>query len=450
MKSSRWYLYAFAGLVILGCGGSGGGLDLGEEPPPPTTATVTGRVMDVQNRPIRDVLVEASTGEQTFTSSDGAFKLENVTVGEIDIQAEFVRDGVTWVGSTYALTFDEEQRSSTVIVMAPASQMGSIQGRVRDADGFLLANAPVYAYNGAGTSVRAYTNASGFYQMDHLVGGTTYEVLSMNRGYRGDLVTAAVQAGSSRTIDFVLTNPATPALDPPQNVDAISWVSPRIATRSADSKDPYEAIKRMFRPDRVKSARRSIVHRRNDGKAIDDFLVETELFWDEQRFADHLGWGIYFAGSADGPLQGLEYFSDPLASVFYDQGVSPNFTVSYGVTTLSSQYPDFPNLTESAMSQRVVVRTLNVLELANPTFGPLTFRWLAGSNADEFVVYLFDGFPESDVLSIWNNEDNPTTGTFKTYDGPSLQAGRTYYYIVVGVSSNQKARTISQIGSFTL
>lgn len=448
MKSLRWPYLVLAGAVILGCGGGGGVFN--NEPPPPTTATVTGRVMDNDNRPIRDVLVTASTGEETFTASNGAFKLENVTVGEIDIEAEFVRDGVTWRGSSYVLTFDNEQRSSAVIVMAPASQLGRIRGSVRDRDGALIANCPVYAYNGAGTSIRAYTNSSGDYEIDHAIGGWTYEVLAMSRGYRGDRTTVDVQAGGSRTIDFVLDNPGTPSLSPPQNVEAISWVTPRVATRApGKGGDPYEAIKQMLHPGR-KAALRHATVRKDPSRAIDDFLVETELFWDEQRFDDHLGWGIYFAGSANGQLEGLEFFSDPLASWFFDQGVSPNFTVSYAVTTLSSNYPEFPNVTESNLSNRVVVESLNVLELANPTLGPLTFRWLPGSNAEVFSVYLFDGFPESDTVSIWNTENNPTAGNSQVYNGPALQTGRTYYYIVLGTANGTSSRTISQIGSFTL
>jgi hypothetical protein len=448
MKSPRWPYFFLAGLVILGCGGGGTVFD--NEPPPPTTATVTGRVMDNNNLPIRDVLVEASTGEQTFTSSEGAFKLENVTVGEIDLKAELVRDGVTWRGSTFVLTFDQEQRSSATIVMAPAGQLGRIRGSVRDNGGDLISNAPVYAYNGAGTSVRAYTDSSGDYEIDDVIGGNTYEVLAMSRGFRGDRTSVQVQAGSTRTVDLVLSDPATPSLAPPQNLQAISWVSPRDATRApGHGGDPYEAIKQMLHPQRKVGRSLASVHK-SQSKAISDFLVETELFWDEQRFDDHLGWGIYFAPSANGSLEGLEYFSDPLASLYFDQGVSPNFTVSYAVTTLSSRYPEFPNVTESSLSNRVVVETLNVLELANPTFGPLTFRWLPGSNADEFAVYLFDGFPESDAVSIWNTEQATTTGTSQVYTGPALQTGHTYYYIVLGLANGDASRTISQIGSFTL
>ncbi len=441
MKSLYFIPAILAVGLLVGCGG-GTGEELVLD-----TATVTGRILDDQSRPVRDARVFTSQGVETRSSSSGAFELRNVRVGELLIRAEISNNGVNYRGQTYALTFDAEQRSNATIIVAPSGQLGRVSGEVRDRDGFLLENAPVFAYSGAGSSSRAFTNSFGEYEFQDLIGGTTYEVVSMARGYRSDGDTVTVQAGSTRNIDLTLGNPGPPGLTPPQDLFVVTWVSPQDATRSARNGDAYEAIKRMLSPDRAKA--KIIRGNQPESRAITDYLVEAELSWDEQRFADHLGWGIYRANSANGTLNGLEFFSDPLSAYFFDQGLQVNRTYSYAVSTLSSLYPEFPNMTESDLSNVEVAETLNVLELGALSKGPLTFRWLTGSGADEFVVYVFDEFPGAEVESIWNNEASPVTGNSLVYNGPALAAGQTYYYVVLGLANDFSSRTISQIESFT-
>lgn len=451
MKSLYFLPMILAAGFLCGCGGSsgfttsGGG---GGGGPILDTAIVTGRVLDDQSRPVRDARVVASDGEQTRTSSSGAFELRNVRVGEVQVRADISSNGVTYRGQTYLLTFDEEQRSNATIIVAPSNLLGRITGEVRDAEGYLLENAPVFAYSGAGSSARAFTNEFGRYEFQDLIGGTEYEVLAMARGYRSDGGSVTVQAGSTRSLNLRMGNPARPGLAAPANLGVTTWVSPKDATRSTQNADAYEAIKQMLSPNRKKG---KVIKGINpsDSRAITQYHVEAELYWDEQRFDDHLGWGIYRAESANGPLNGLEFFSDPLSAYFFDQGLGINRSYAYGVTTLSAQYPDFPDFTESNMSKVVVAETLNVLELGTLSKNPLTFRWLAGSGAEEYVVYVFDRFPGAEVDSIWNNESNPITGTSLVYGGPSLTPGRTYYYVVLGLANDFSSRTISQIDSFT-
>jgi hypothetical protein len=433
MKQRR-VLWFFPLILVAGCGGTSNVVK---------SSTVSGTVLDIDNQPVRDAVVSSRFGS-TRTSTTGAFVLPKQGNGAVEYTAEITRNGVRYRGRTMSFNFKNDRTQSVNIVVGQEDELGIIRGQVEDRNGNLLQDASVYAYNGAGSSMRAFSDSNGNYEFRDLVGGVTYTVLAGGQGFRSDSSQISLGLSDERTANFVLDDPGTPALDPPQNAFATSWVSPSDATRQPGGSNAYEAIKMLVDP-KYKS-RKSV----SQTRAVGSTLVEVDLEWDEQRFPDLQGYGIYRGNGANGSVAGIDFLPEPLAAFYVDQSVQTRSTYSYALTTISALYPDFPNETESGLSTRIVATTLDKLSLANPTFGPLTFRWLAGSGADDYIVFLFDEFPGIGVTSIWNNAANPATGTSVVYNGNPLQAGGTYYYVVVGLANNDESRTISQIGSFKL
>ncbi|MBS1724006.1 MAG: carboxypeptidase regulatory-like domain-containing protein [Armatimonadetes bacterium] len=428
----HWVLLALTGVLVIGCGGESVS----------KTSSILGTVLDIDNNPVRDALVTTRFGS-TRTSPTGAYTLPAQGNGAVEVTASLSRNGVQYRGRATAFDYVNERTQSVNIIVGPVNELGSISGNVQDRFGNALQDASVFAYNGAGSSVRVFSDENGDYQFRDLVGGVTYTVLAGGQGFRSDSTQIILGTSDSRTANFVLDDPGLPNLQPPQNVFATSWVSPSDATRLPKG-SPYDAIKKLIDP-KYKGHKQGKASRAPSG-----MQVEVDLEWDEQRFPDLLGYGIYRAASSNGALTGVDFLPEPLAAFYVDMDVQPNTTYSHCLTTISAAFPDFPDQTESDLSTRVVSQTLDKLNLSNPTLNPLTFRWQSGSGADSFVVFVFDEFPGIGVDSIWNNSGNRATGTSATYTGPPLTAGQTYYYVVVGLANNDDSRTISQIASFKL
>ena len=136
-----------------------------------------------------------------------------------------------------------------------------------------------------------------------------------------------------------------------------------------------------------------------------------------------------------------------MSGFFVDIGLNTNSTYTYGATSLATVFPDFAD-TEGDLSLVYVVDTLDKLNLQGVLLGPLEFRWLGGSGAANYTVFLFDEFPGVEVSAIWDNFFTPTVGLSKVYDGPTLQSGRTYWYYVLGAANADDSITISQVDSF--
>lgn len=429
--------------LLAGCGG--------DEANRVFTSIITGRVVDINSVPVRNATVRTADG-QTVTTTSGAFQLENQRDGELRVFAEINQNGVLFKGQTMVFNTPGDQTRSAVIVVAPAAQQGAVRGTVRDQQGNLLENAPVFAYNGAGSSQKTFTDSDGEFLLDDLIGGFIYEIHTMAQGFRSDTDNITVVAQQDVFTNLTLRdNPVAPNLQEPQFLTGISWVSPTDPTRSPGSgnAEAYDRIKEIFtgEPQNTRSEKQKSIQTRN---LRSDLIAEVELQWDEQRFNELLGWGIYRAESTVAPLNGLDFFFDPLSAYYFDAGVNVRQTYSYAVTTLSSLYPDFPNQTESLFSNIVDVEVLDELTLRDPLFNPLEFRWNNGSNSAEYYIFLFDRFPGAEVDPFWDNAANPATGLSQVYNGPPLQQGQTYWYVVLGAANNLNSRTISQIDSFQL
>ena len=426
-----------ASLIVAGLSGCGGFSG-------PFTSTIMGTVLDIDNNPVRDAKVWTDDA-LTFTSPTGAYVLENVRAGEVRVQAEIYRNGVKYSGVNWTLDYENEVTQNVNIIVGLASDAAHVHGVVKDREGFLLENVSVYAYNGAGSSVRAFTNADGNYLLSALLPDYLYTISATARTYRSDQEDVVLSARESRTLNFVLGDAGSPFMDPPTGVEAVSWVSPGYGPAGRGfGDDPIEYVKSLIDPRRKAMTLGGGQNR--PANFPSGTLVEVDVFWDDPQGLDLLGFGIYRANSAFGALSFLDFLADPLAGYYVDMSVAQASTYSYAVTSIATDYPAVGS--ESDLSARVVVDTLAPLTLLSPQFGPLTFRWQAGSLASEYYVFLFDEFPGIGVDVLWSNDLDPAFGTSYVYNGPGLVPGRTYYYVVLGVNGDWSARTITSIGSF--
>lgn len=420
--------------LVSGCGGFTG----------PKTATVTGSVLDLNSNPVRNAKVW-TIDATTFSSATGTYALSGNRPGELKVTAEITKDGVKYRGSNWSLNFDNEQTNNVNVVVGPVSSNGKITGVVVDRAGNPLENVPVYAYNGAGSASREFTNSFGQYTLLDVLSGVTYEVSATAQGYRSDVSVVTLGNSETRVLNLILDDPVLTEFDAPTGLDAVTWVTPVDPTRAPNAGDPYLKVKQRFdkryRADGVLGAQR-----RAESRGLTNLIVETDLFWDPFTHPDLLGYFIYRSPGDTTVMNYLDFSPDPLSAFYVDIGPNEGSLYSYAISAVATLYPDFPN-TESPLSNIVVVETLDELILQNVTSGP-TFRWVSGSGADEFYVFLYDDFPGVEVDWIWDNLTDPAFGTSYVYDGPNLIPGRTYYYLVLGTANGGASRTLSQIGSF--
>jgi hypothetical protein len=431
MQTSKSFLVglaAFSALVLSGCGGENG----------PETSTVTGSVLYLAGvgdlQPLRDARVE-SCGRTTSTSTTGAYFFENLPAGDIEVVAEGSVNGTRYVGRTVIFNLESTQQNSVNVMVSPASEVNTLRGTVRDRQGFLLQGASVFANVGGGGSIRAVTNEDGVYVMRDVPSGNI-TLSATGRGFRSDQDVISLGQRQDRTIDFVLSDPGIPNLNPPSITFASTFVSHPDATRSNGSASALAWVRRHLNPDATTPAATSRSLRT-------DMIVEADFEWNTIQFADLLGFNVYRGLGSNGAVSAIDLAFDPLANYYVDLGLQPQSVYSYAFSTVATLYPDFNN-TESALSPRVVVETLDLLNI-NAVQG-LTFSWQGGSGASEYQVFIFDGFPTAGANFLY---DSPVVnGLSWVYNGPSLQVGRTYYYIVLGTANGGSSRTISQIGTF--
>lgn len=414
-------------LLLVGLTGCGGDTKT-------RTSTVTGSVLDVDFNPLRDAQVFAD-GVQVRTTTNGSFVLQNMPDGDITVTAEGTVNGTRYVGRTTIFNITNAQQNNVNIVAAPANEVGVIRGTVRDREGFLLQGASVFAYVGSGSSLRAVTDSNGTYIMrDVPPRGLTLS--ATGRGYRSDQTNFTLGVRQDRTVNFTLSDPGLPSLSPPNITTAITYVSHPEANRS-QSGGALAWIK-------AKDGQTTKAPQATSRAIRSDMIVEANFFWDFIRFPDLLGFNVYRGIGASGGVSALDLSFDPLADYYVDIGLEPNSTYSYAFSTVATLYPDFNN-SESNLSNRVIVDTLNLLNINPVSAGP-RFSWQGGSGAQQYEVYIFDRYPTADVPTTFVRAG--LNGLSYVYDGPNLQSGRTYYYIVLGIANGSDSRTISQVGTF--
>lgn len=417
------------GGMLAGCGG-GGGAVLGQ---------VAGVISDVNGGVVRGARVWIGA-RSTVSNSSGAYVLDRVGEGEQTVRAEIVQDGIRYVGQNVTTIYANERSRSVNVVVVNESQRGSVRGHVYDRQGRGLVNARIFAFGNALSSAVAITDATGYYSLDGLQAGLDYEVAGSARGYDSDSLIVNLAANQQLTVNFTLNDGTNPALGAPQNLEAVIWTSPFEMTRGTTSREAVEAVKRLFDPRHP----RAVQTRDSNGGSP----IETDLYWDPVVSDSLLGYGIYRGTSAFGSVAAIDFLRDPLTAFFADSDdrLQEGIAYYYEITALGTLYPNAPG-SESAPSNRYGVTPLGDLRLLSVGAGP-RFQWQPANRATSYIVYLFDRYPGLDVDPIWSNENTRTTNTFADYTGPSLQFGRRYYYVVLGLANNDDSRTISEIGDF--
>lgn len=416
-------------LLVAGCGGQGG----------VRTSRITGTVTDINGNPAREARVTAD-GAVAFTTVTGVYTISGVRAADLLVRAEINQDGALYRGENVARTFPNEPTQNVNIVVAPTSQLASLEGTVTDRAGRRIQGASVFALAGGLSSSRAITDRNGRYSMGGLVAGFQYTVSAGGSGYRSDETSVLLSGGERRTMDFVLSDAGPGGLPPPANVDAVAWTSPA-SGRSERGGDAYENLKRLFDPRRVQMPRGRDTAAGNP--------IEIDVFWDPVQSTDLLGYGVYRARADAGPYLEHDFLRDPLAGAYVDldPAILQNTAYFYRLTSLDTRFPQGVD-SESGFSSSAAVVTLGDLQLDSIRHSPLTFRWLGGSGAQSYIVFLFDRFPGIGVSSFWDTISQRTSNLQQPYTGPGLQVGRRYYYLVLGLANSDRSRTISVVGEF--
>jgi len=403
---------------------------------------LAGIVTDANGDPVRNAQVTAGS-RTTQTNSGGAYVIDRLPEGTHVVRASITSQGVTFSGRQVVSVFRGERSKSANITVVRTDQQARMYGTVRDRFGSRIAGARVFAYAGTLSSNVSITNSNGDYDLRELMSGVTYEVSASARTYDNDNSVVLLSAGEARQFDFVLNDESNSSLPAPTNLFAVAWTTPYEVTRTPETDRAYEAIKDYLKPER---GRRMASGRLTPG----GYHVEADLFWDpvsSTTLENLLGYGIYRATTALGASVAVDFLRDPYATFFadIDDNLREGRTYYYEITALNTSYPDTQN-SESGFSNRYGVETLGELALLQPTLSPLTFRWLAAVGTTEYAVYLFDSYPGIAVTPVWSSF--ATSGTSMQYDGSQLQAGKRYYYLVVGSANGGESLTLSRIGDF--
>ncbi|MEZ0325313.1 MAG: carboxypeptidase regulatory-like domain-containing protein [Fimbriimonas sp.] len=433
MKSAYALLALFA-LLLVGCSGNGGETEGRGE--------VAGIVFDEDGVPVRDAHVyfdgAGNDDKDAQTNVNGVYVLIDMPAGDQNIRVESTRDGTRYFGSNIAHIENGQRTMNHNIAVYPDDRLASIEGFVQDRQGNRLQNALVFvkqrATNTVLSSAYGITNSEGRYLVGSLRSNMEYDVQVNGEGYNSDFDSFILTNREVRTLNFTLPDAEDVVLNPPANLVATAWTSPR--TRAAGFNDVAENIKHLIKPDYKPRATQR-------GTAGGNF-IEVDLTWDPIVDQALLGYGIYRSDQGS-TLRDIYFLQDPLAELFADMSDSlredRNYT--YRVTTLSTI------VAESEFSDAASAVPLGDLVLRNITASSRpTFRWDPASGADSYVIYLFDRYPSIGVTDIWNNEENPTTSTSFEYTGGALASGR-YFYVVVGVS-DEGSFSLSQVGEFNV
>ena len=447
-------------LVLPGCGGGGGNSQL-------PLASLTGLVTDVDGSPVVDATVRTG-GRDAQSQSNGSWELYDIRAGYNRVTAEAEVNGQTWTGETIVDLAGGEHNRNTNIVVSDRRFHGRIEGFVRDNSGRAIPEAKVFV-GGPISSTMALADSNGFYRAPALTPDVTYTVTASLAGYVNDSRSLHVAQSATTTANFTLIPGAGQGTIPaPQNVVAQAWTVSSVVTRAdTRTKNVYEILKRHYRklkglPETPRLAER--IERKGASRATPEgSLIEVDLFWDYEAFDDLFGYAIRRATSPGGltnPSTETALARDPLTAAFFDIDylLTPDVTYYYSVHRLDTI--DFPiNGLTGPGSSVVSAAPLQPLFSQNPgqdqvVVGDPIFRWNSVPRAARYTIYLWEFFPEllsdtdpNGVSNIWTTGNTTTTNT-RTYNGPPLRSGHTYYWMVVGENADNSALAASEIGRF--
>jgi len=472
----------FAGLVVpvtlvlfTGCG-SGGAKQV---------AGLAGVVTDAEGRPVVGATV--TSGPQSTTSlTNGTFVLDSVEEGFQLVQASNTVAGHNWTGETLVDVVGNEQNRSINVILSDDATQGQIAGSVIDPSGFPLPGAKVFIAGPFGSTL-AVTDNDGNYTARRIPPGFTYQVTASLAGFVNHTVSVHVATNQTAAASFALSNGSSQGPIPaPTNVSAQAWTVADSVTRAASGSGTpaglYEWLKQVYRQKRGISESRvaAKIERRTAATRVSPTgtVVEVDLFWDFTSFNDLFGYSIDRGVGNNTPTV-TAVFRDPQANAFLDVDplLTPDTTYGYAVHRLDTI--DFPaNGTVGPASATVSATPLAPLRAIAPSADAQTgptplFQWQAVNRAQGYQVYVWDRFPAllfdpakpnepAAVPPIWPQDLNNPGPSFVTgianvtvtYQGPALQSGHTYYWMVVAMDNTNpqsvNAMSASKLRKFTV
>lgn len=490
-RHNRICICALAALVsavfLNGCGGSGG------------ISTISGTVSTINRDTITRATVYIGT-LQTESLASGVYRLNGVPSGWQTIRATAQIEGETWVGSQAAEVLKNEPTFNVNIVLAPATDTTQIGGVVRDDVGRRVSGARVLLttrilYPGGDTSsqdgpysaIVAVTDSQGRYLMEHVPVGLDATIAASRVGFRNEEVEiTTTDAGMIRDFELqrsdLSNGPESPLL-----VAIESYTQPDSLVRSTDV-NAYRALKAYtsLRYRKAVSHQKTVLTRTTPSGS----LIEVDLYWnalDLNDSRDVAGYGIFRTTSVGIEPKAIDFVRDPYASFYGDTGVeiTPYQDYLYAVNTVDVQY-DRPLWDgQSEKSRFLQITPLGQLQVAYPAQGASVsgnpvFQWSLLRDAASYTVYLYDRFPTLPLdpswnygadpiltwgaMPIWPRQSSPNESTVGgsmnaiAYNGPSLSAGHTYYWVVLATkvyeayddgSPKRAAYSYGQIRNFT-
>lgn len=445
---------AVASLIWLtACGGQNGGVSRGN---------VAGTVTDIDGNPIVGARVQVEGGGEATTNLNGAYLITDAPTGFRNLRASARIGGREWTGVLLVQIFEGDTTRNANITLSPSNEQGEVQGRVVGPTGEGLPDVRVFA-SGALSSAMTITDRNGFYRITGLLGGYEYPMVASAPGYLNDRKTASVTAGALTTVSFALQRASGVIPATPQELDAVAWTMPRGVTRSVSPEmaGAIEAIKRLVDPDRSK--RRALSRATPPGS-----LIEIDLTWDYVEDNRRLGYGIYRSRTPNPANQrgsAIAFLRDPLTDLFVDidLGLTPEVTYHYQVSAVGANFDPDTGAGSSAPSNNASATPLSPMSsFSEPATGAIvripnpTLRWDRLNGAAFYQVIVFEGFPDINADPLWpadlsnpgaSRVAHPNNST--VYSGPALQPGQTYYWAVVALSADGRARSISPLWRFT-
>lgn len=513
--------------LLAGCGGgggngnSGGGTTTGTSSTGTSTtgtntgagntAQVAGKVTDANGRGIPGVSISVDTGGQiTSTISTGGYRLTNLS-GEVvhRITASATLNGTQYSGSTEVVTSTGNLVSNANILLSQTNQQATVEGYVRDTSGKPIAGASVYlavanvataTTSGNYSSLTAFTDSTGFYQIRNVPSALPTSSLLVTAASptttngNATISQNSVVANGVITQNFTLTPSANAPADVPTLGAAMAFTQPldglttsalkaRLASGPLSSGTVYETLRRTLSPAyaALSSRRRTLGSRLASRAVTGSYAVETDLLFTPPAAADTslLGYYVYRTTGtlASHPVTEVptpyDSLIDPLANYYaditastdtitapYAAGTTYNFAISalYPVTTGTT-----PTFSQTELSNTVSITPLSVLTLNAPTAGatvisPVTISWNPVAGATRYYVYIYAQYPGIDTAPQFSSGALPATTNSIAF----TQGGTGTYYVVVVAGADQTeaatatapvmnaAQSYSEITEFTI
>jgi len=498
-------------LLVAGCGGNRTEIlnpDINN--PPPGTTVVSGTVTDAAGNLIPGATITVDgTSLVTRSLMNGTFKLVGIPtdLDWVTLRAAARIQSRQWIGLRAAQIFASGPTQSQNIVMAPIDQLGTIRGVVRDASGYGIARARVFATANfpnspaAGESPGQITLTSvadqdGKYTLTNVPAsidtqsGTqqiVYRVTASSAGRTGQAggfenatqTNVTIPEGGTREVNFVLMPSTFTDLVEPQGwtepgaILALSFTLPSgITSRSYAA---YRGVMATVSPKMSAALAKSSKSSRVPPPGS---IIEINVLWDGSQWTDInnnvAGYAIYrhaFSPPTVSDTDQIDFVRDPDLSVYSDtsSALSVGSEYFYGVTAISTSYLDandqFNPAAESRMSGTSSVRPIGQLKLSSPAAGATVrtstpvFSWQPLAGAVEYQLLVYDDYPIFEVSTSPGSPNRPvhlpnyvkvtTSETSATVT--ALLPGTYWWTVVAGNAQDLESRaTAYSIGELRM